>query len=250
MNDPFAGPGRGRGAGAPESHDESRRLVEENLDYVRALARTLHQRCGARVEYDELVAMGNEGLVRAARDFDPMRGASFKTYAFYKIRGAIFEGLRMMSWSRRSRAAIRIEESRDAVAEELAGVAEGTGSVQSPELEIARLEDGLLRGIRRLAVIRLVADFHDGDETPADTADPGDASERREMHGRLAQAMERLDPEDRGLVTSLYVECKSMTDYAHELGVNKSTVTRRHAAVLESLRRLICGEEMAGSAGP
>lgn len=244
MNDPFAGPSSGvrepvpRDAASvdPAGPDQSHRLIEENLEYVRALARQMHHAIHASVEFDELVAMGNQGLVKAARDFDPLRGAAFKTYAYYKIRGAMFEGLRVMSWSRRSRAALRDEEARDSAAQEFVGSAEAGESV---EAEAAKLEHDFLRGIRRLAVIRLVGEFHDGEHTPEDRADPSEEVERREMARKLTAAIQRLAPADRDLITSLYVDCKSMTDCARDLGVHKSTVTRRHAEVVESLRRLI-----------
>jgi RNA polymerase sigma factor FliA len=244
MNDPFAGPSSGvrepgvGGSGPIDiaARDESHRLIEENLEYVKALAHQMHHTIHGSVEFDELVAMGNQGLVKAARDFDPLRGAAFRTYAYYKIRGAMFEGLRVMSWSRRSRAALRDEEARDSAAQEFVGSAEAG---ESSDGQIAKLEGDFLRGIRRLAVIRLVGEFHDGEHTPEDRTDPSEEVERREMGRKLTTAIQKLAPEDRDLITHLYVDCKSMTDCAKELGVHKSTITRRHAEVVESLRRLI-----------
>ncbi len=228
MNDPFAGP---RGTARPAS-DLATSLVEENLDYVRALARELHQKIGSSVEYDELVALGNQGLVEAARSFDPIHGASFKTFAYYRIRGAIIDGLRRMSWSRTSRAAIRHEELRDAASGELAGMADS-------QADVSRLEDEFIRGIRRLAVIHVVADLHDRDDVPSESSVASEALELEETRARLRAAIARLSPQDREMITALYMDCKSMTEYARDLHVNKSTVTRRHAEAIEALRRYI-----------
>ncbi|MCC6427097.1 MAG: sigma-70 family RNA polymerase sigma factor [Phycisphaerales bacterium] len=260
MNDPFAGPGksqashvarpsgagqgqsggRGGGGGHGQAGNDgggiSATLIEENLDYVKALARELHQRIGGTVEYDELVALGNQGLVEAARAFDPIHGASFRTYAYYRIRGTIIDAMRRMSWSRTSRATARDEELRDSAMRDAAGLADS-------EADIGRLEDEFCRGIRRLAIIHVVADLHDREDVPVADADV-DPVERAELHARLVRALAQLEPTERELITSLYLDCKSMTEYAKELGVNKSTVTRRHAEAIESLKRLIEGSDL------
>ena len=50
------------------------------------------------VELDDLVAYGQIGLVEARGDFDPARGNRFSTFAYYRIRGEIYDGMAKMSW--------------------------------------------------------------------------------------------------------------------------------------------------------
>ena len=54
----------------------------------------IYPRVKQHVEFDELVALGNAGLAEAAQRFDPTRGASFKTFAWYRVQGSIIDGLR------------------------------------------------------------------------------------------------------------------------------------------------------------
>jgi RNA polymerase sigma factor for flagellar operon FliA len=68
--------------------------VEDHLPLVGAIARALSRGLPSTVEFDELINDGVLGLIDAARRYDPTRGAAFSTYAGYRIRGAILDGLR------------------------------------------------------------------------------------------------------------------------------------------------------------
>ena len=63
------------------------------------------------IDFDDLVEYGVIGLLEAADRFDPSIGANFMTFAYYRIRGAIYDGLRGMGWmSRTEYAKARFEE--------------------------------------------------------------------------------------------------------------------------------------------
>src|SRR3970282_2428224 len=64
------------------------------LPLVRTIARMMSHGLPAVVELDDLVHDGVVGLLECARRFDPSRGVNFRTYARYRIRGAILDGLR------------------------------------------------------------------------------------------------------------------------------------------------------------
>src|SRR3989339_2050561 len=46
------------------------------------------------IEYDDLVSDGTVGLMKAWDNFDVKRGVKFETYASYRIRGEILDGLK------------------------------------------------------------------------------------------------------------------------------------------------------------
>ena len=71
---------------------------EDHRGLVRALAIKVRTSLSRRLDVDDLVAYGSTGLVEAARRWDPGRGVAFKTFAYYRIRGAIFDGLRKQGW--------------------------------------------------------------------------------------------------------------------------------------------------------
>ena len=77
-------------------------LIEEGQPLVHLLAGRVYRRVGGTAELDDLVAYGELGLTQAARDFDPGLGCRFTTFAYYRIQGAIYDGLSKMSWTSRS----------------------------------------------------------------------------------------------------------------------------------------------------
>src|SRR5262249_54862619 len=58
----------------------------------------IQKRLPPSVDRDDLIGAAELGLVEAARNFDPTRGVLFKTFAYYRIRGAIYDALRRMGW--------------------------------------------------------------------------------------------------------------------------------------------------------
>src|SRR5437660_736378 len=81
-------------AGAQTQREE---LILENLSLVRHMLGRLKAKLPPRVDLDNLEAAGTLGLVEAANRFEPDRGVSFKTFAYTRIRGAIYDELRRNS---------------------------------------------------------------------------------------------------------------------------------------------------------
>ena len=71
-------------------------LVEKHRAYVRVLAVDVAKGLPPHIELDELIAFVNLGLVEAADRYEPRYGVTFQTFAYYRIRGAIYDGLRKM----------------------------------------------------------------------------------------------------------------------------------------------------------
>ncbi len=81
--------------------DERERLILENLPQVRLIARRIHERLPDSVSLDDLISTGVLGLISAIDHFDPTHHVKLKTYAEYKIRGAILDSLRGLDWAPR-----------------------------------------------------------------------------------------------------------------------------------------------------
>ncbi|MEZ4652046.1 MAG: sigma-70 family RNA polymerase sigma factor [Candidatus Eisenbacteria bacterium] len=73
-------------------------LVEQYRSFVTALAKKILKSLPSFVELEDLEAYGTIGLIESSRRFDPSRGVQFKTFAYYRIRGAIYDGIRKMAW--------------------------------------------------------------------------------------------------------------------------------------------------------
>ena len=84
--------------------DDKKTILEKYGPYVRSVAATVRKQFNAQLELEELVAYGQIGLLEAAERFDPKVGANFLTFAHYRIKGSIFDGLRKMGVLRGSDA--------------------------------------------------------------------------------------------------------------------------------------------------
>jgi len=74
--------------------NERERLILEHMPQVKLIAWKIAQRLGPHGDYDDLVSIGVVGLIAAIDNFDPARNVKLKTYAEYKIKGAILDSLR------------------------------------------------------------------------------------------------------------------------------------------------------------
>src|SRR5262252_5808837 len=118
---------------AEESATEDReRLILEHLPQVRLIARRIQERLPENISLDDLISTGVIGLISAIDNFDPSHNVKLKTYAEYKIRGAILDSLRGLDWAPRQkrRKAKQIEAAITSAERRIKGA--------PPEEEIAR----------------------------------------------------------------------------------------------------------------
>jgi RNA polymerase sigma factor for flagellar operon FliA len=228
---------------------EQRRLVDRHLGLVRAQASDIMQSTGlpASIEFDDLVSFGTQGLIEAAQRFQPERGAAFPTFAYYRVRGAIFDGLRSFGWvNRREYARLREQERVDAYlqshSERAAGAAPG-----SLEDEVASLAEAL-DGAAAVFVTSLEAASRpeEADERPG--AD--DALAFGELSQTVRAALRELPPQERAVVEAFYFKDRNLQDAGRDLGVSKSWASRLHAAAIDKLRVRLAQADVGGPAGP
>lgn len=216
-------------------------LIYEGQGLVRSLAWTIHRKCPSNVEIDDLVGYGNIGLAEAARDFDPARGVRFVTFAHYRIRGAIYDGLSKMSWfSRAQYNHLRYEQMTN----DLLRLEGEAGDVQ--QKPAYRVEDEVrwLKEVSTsLAVVYLATQRDsDNENRQAELADdsapaPDGAAIEREMSEKLHELIDSLPEEAGRLIRAAYFEGLTLTEAGQRLGVSKAWASRLHAKTLERLAR-------------
>ncbi len=86
----------------PLTNTSAHQLAETHRPYAHALAADILKKLPAHVEKDDVQASAELGLMEAARSFDARPGVQFKTFAYYRIRGAIYDGLRKATWFSRA----------------------------------------------------------------------------------------------------------------------------------------------------
>lgn len=214
-------------------------LIEGCQGLVRSLAWAIHRGLPDTVELDDLIAYGQVGLAEAARDFDATRGLKFSTYAYHRVRGAIYDGLSKMTWFSRSQyQRLRFAQR----ANDLLGVENESGTDPS----VTRTEeDGrwLSRMAGGLAVAYLATHVHDDSEqaslADADTPAPPTVAIDRETTERLHQLIDGLPPDAGVLIRATYFEGLTLQEAGRRLGISKAWASRLHAKTLDRLARAL-----------
>jgi len=232
-------------AGAvPVLSGEQERVLLEHLPIVRFLARRIHERLPQHVDIEDLVSAVVVGLMDAFAKFDPTKKVQFRSYAQFRIRGAILDSLRTLDWSprelrRKGRAveeAIRVLTSR-------MGHAPGEGDVAGEMglgLEEYQQLLGDLKGLE-IGTLHMERNEDSGDEElayvpgrPED--DPLFRCLRGELEERLADAIANLPDRERLVMTLYYYEEMTMREIGLALGVVESRVSQVHASAVAHLR--------------
>ena len=84
------------------SIEEKNKIVLEYTPLIRFIAKKISIRLPANIDIEDLVSSGVIGLMDAVDKYDSSRDNKFKTYAEFRIRGAILDELRSQDWVPRS----------------------------------------------------------------------------------------------------------------------------------------------------
>jgi RNA polymerase sigma factor FliA len=219
-------------------------LVLKHGELVKRIAYHVVSRLPSHIEVDDLIQAGMIGLLNAAQNYTPTKGANFETYAGIRIRGAMLDEARRSNWTPRSTFrnakqvsfAIRSIENRtgrDAKAPEIAtalGVSldEYHRMVESAASSRVLSYEQLAGDPERAALLP---------EAPEDG--PETVLEEDQFREALAEAISTL-PERERLVLSLYYEQElNLREIGHVLEVSESRVCQIHGqAVLRIRARL------------
>jgi RNA polymerase sigma factor for flagellar operon FliA len=213
-------------------------LVERHLEIARRAAAMIYPRVRGHVAFEDVIALANAGLAEAAQRYDPARGASFATFAWYRVHGAIVDGLRKSTqlprrtWARliALRAAGEYLEHRG---EHDRG---GPAASSSDALEaVARA----MSAIRTMYMLSLEALRDRGFDAAGELPAPPDGLDRARTAARLHEAIARLPDKERAIVTKHYFEGKTLREAGAELGLSRSWASRLHAQAVERLRALV-----------
>jgi len=224
-------------------HDRDR-LVEENLDLVRSIAGKLTRSLGRALDLDELLAYGARGLVEAASRFDPRKGVAFSTFAYYRIRGAMLDGLRSMGWYSRGdlaryRAEERANEYLRSLAEREGASGAPAGQAHSTTETLAEIAE-ILSGVATVHITSLEAAASVTDER---LPPPDRQLEHLHLQARARRGLDKLPEKERRLMQLHYFEDMNLEAASAELGLSKSWGSRLHARAVDRLRKILEEEE-------
>ncbi len=225
-------------------NNEQERALLEHLPIVRFLARRIHERLPQHVDIEDLVSAGVVGLMDAFAKFDPEKKVQFRSYAQFRIRGAILDSLRTLDWSPRElrRKGRAVEEAVRVLTARL-GHAPGESEIAA-ELSIDLDEYQQLLGELKGLEIGTLHVEHNEDSGEEELAyvpskpeeDPLFRCLKGELQERLTDAIQRLPDRERLVMTLYYYEEMTMREIGLALGVVESRVSQVHASAVVHLR--------------
>jgi RNA polymerase sigma factor FliA len=210
---------------------DAARLAEINLTYAHAIAAEVSRKLPFVLERKEIQGWAELGLVEAAQSFDPLRGIQFKTFAYYRIKGAIFDGLRKMGWpSRGQYQKLRFEMSANEYLKDVSGV---TPPAVSGEQQLQDLQN-VTANVMSCYMLSLEA-------MPQEPVDHNQVSAedkvlRDQQQKNLRLSLSQLPERNRRILQLFYFHDQTLEEIGKQLGLSKSWVCRLHAKSLELLR--------------
>ena len=206
-------------------------LIEANLSYASAIAAEVLRKLPSEVDRKDVQGWAKLGLVEAANSFDRTRGVQFKTFAYYRIKGAIYDGLRKMGWFPKSQyQQMRFEMSANEYFKDLSN---DTPVVSSAEEQLQDLKN-LTANLLSCYMLSLEVLPNEPVDQPELSIE--DSIIRAQQSKNLRHSLSRLPEKNRQVLEYCYFEGLTFEQIGSKLGLSKSWVCRLHAKSLEMLR--------------
>jgi RNA polymerase sigma factor FliA len=225
------------------SEGERERLILEHLPQVRLIARRIQERLPENISLEDLVSTGVIGLISAIDNFDPAHKVKLKTYAEYKIRGAILDSLRGLDWAPRQkrRQAKQIEAAISAAEQRLQRTPGEEDVAEQLGITIEEYHDWLVE-IRGLNIASLeYAGSEDGKDLLQYIPDEGERLpstllERSELERLLAEGIEDIPAIERTVLGLYYKEELTLREIAQVVKLHESRISQLKSQAILRLR--------------
>jgi RNA polymerase sigma factor for flagellar operon FliA len=225
------------------SDDQREQLILEHLPQVRLIARRIQERLPENISLEDLVSTGVIGLIAAIDHFDPSQNVKLKTYAEYKIRGAILDSLRGLDWAPRQkrRQSKRIEAAIAAAEQRLQRAPTEDEIAEQLEISLEEYHEWLVE-IRGLNIASL--EYTSGEQGKdllqylPDREDnlPSTLLEKSELERLLAKGIDGIPPMERMVLGLYYTEELTLREIAQVVNLHESRISQLKSQAILRLR--------------
>jgi RNA polymerase sigma factor for flagellar operon FliA len=230
------------------SEDKSK-LIRENLELVDILVGRMVTQVPSFMNRDDMRSAGLMGLIDAANKFDISKNILFKTFAEYRIRGAIFDEMRKLDWFSRT-----LRDKQNRVSRTMAALENKLGRPPDEE-EMAKemrlgLEEyqNLLGQVSHLGCVSLHEaldhsgegrQFIDALVDEREGSSPADILENSELTSIFAEVLGELPEKERHVISLYYYEELTQKEIAEVLGVSEGRISQLHSQALIHLKNKV-----------
>ena len=212
--------------------------------YVRSLAVQVRKQFGGRLDLEDLCAYGNIGLLEAADRFDAKFGTNFLTFAHYRIKGAIYDGLRKMGTLKgpdlsKIYVGERTTQFLQNKADQELGSNKPSPSADDDSREIAVAVESLA------AIFAASLEGMENLQVKDETLGPDERLEQEQLKSLVRKAVDKLPENEQKLLIAYYYEGKTLQEAGETIGQSKSWASRLHARAIEKLKDFLAEERAA-----
>lgn len=227
--------------------EQRNQMILEHLPLVKFVAARIAGRLPSHVEIDDLINAGILGLIDAIDKYDPTRKIKFKTYAEFRIRGAIIDELRSLDWVPRStrQKASRLERAYAEVEQRLGRAANDVEVAEHMGITVDELNQ-LLCEARGVAIVSFDELRGEGDETfernlleylaDPETVQPDVRLNLDQIYQIVAGAIDHLPEKERLVISLYYYDELTMKEIGEIMDITESRVSQIHTKAIIRLR--------------
>ena len=233
-------------------------VIKKYSPMIKYVANRIAMRLPPHIEVDDLISVGVLGLMDAISKYDSSRGAKFKTYAEFRVRGAILDELRSMDWVPRSirQKASQVDKVVVALQSKLSRQPEDEEVAKEMGLSLEQFHNTLnetksipIFSLEDLGIAKESGEQQSLLDCLAGKADADPQTQIRlvELKEIIAKAIDALPEKERLMVSLYYYEELTMKEIGAVLDITESRVSQIHSKAVYRLRtklKAIIAEEL------
>lgn len=219
------------------TNKENDRLLE-HIGLVKRVALHLKTRLPNFMEIDELIQVGTIGLIEAAKSFDDSKGVEFEIFARTRIRGAILDQVRKLSYLPRS-AMVNIRDHNEATAALSSELGREPSQTELAEFMGKDLESFHKERTHayRFQTVSLESQVMDDVEIPSNEInEPESELADAQLLNALEGSIESLPERDKTVISLYYVEEMNLKEIGAVLDISESRVSQILSSTVKKLR--------------
>ncbi len=222
-------------------------VILEYAPLIKYIAYRIAVRLPPYIDINDLISSGIIGLMDAIEKYDPSRGAKFRTYAEFRIKGAMLDELRSLDWIPRSvrQKASELENVYFKLEQRLGRAAYDEEVADALNIDM----DEYFNILKKASPIPIFSfdDLWDGDKggekknsldclADSKDSDPQTSLKLNEIKNIIARAIDGLPEQERIMVSLYYYEELTMKEIGEVLGITESRISQIHTKAVLRLR--------------
>ena len=220
--------------------DQTEKNVSDHYALVKRIAYHLRTRLPSTISTEDLIQAGMEGLIHANRAYDKSRGIEFEQFAKTRIRGAMLDEVRRISYSTRSAITIKREQDNatSTLTKKLGTSPKNTEIADFLDKDLATYEKERIvaEGVDIVSTEAATVQY---DEFTEPDSGPDEALEKHELISTLAASIEKLPERAQTVLALYYQEELNLKEIGAVLDVSESRVSQILSETATKLRKLM-----------